>query len=180
MRDLHWLPIQQRILFKLAMIIFKSLHGLAQSYLDDDCVLASAAAGRRHLRSADTMKPLVRRLGLSSAPETLQFRPQPFGTVCQQLWDCFSAQFRHLRGNWKLSTPARRCSTSEDHLFCALQMQSLLLLFYYYYYWIKINRGCLFGHEPPAAAKRFYLLYRMPECTYWTIIHDLCMKKWVI
>jgi len=61
MRDLHWLPIQQRILFKLAMIIFKSLHGLAQSYLDDDCVLASAAAGRRHLRSADTMKPLVRR-----------------------------------------------------------------------------------------------------------------------
>ena len=34
---------------------------------------------------------LVRRLGLSSAPETLQFRPQPFGTVCQQLWDGLSS-----------------------------------------------------------------------------------------
>ena len=39
----------------------KCLHGLAPSYRADDCVLASAAAGRRHLRSADTMKLLVRR-----------------------------------------------------------------------------------------------------------------------
>jgi len=59
--DLHWLPTRQRILFKLAMIVFKCLHGLAPSYLANDCVLASAAAGRRHLRSADTMKLLVRR-----------------------------------------------------------------------------------------------------------------------
>jgi len=43
------------------MIVFKCLHGLAPSYVADDCVLASAAAGRRHLRSADTMKLLVRR-----------------------------------------------------------------------------------------------------------------------
>jgi len=39
-------------------------------------------------------------LGLPSAPETLQFRPQPFGTVYQQLWDCLPAQFRHLRRSW--------------------------------------------------------------------------------
>ena len=66
----------------LAMIVFKCLHGLAQSYQADDCVLASAVVGRRRLRSADTMKLLVRRtIRLSSAPETLQFRPQPFGTV---------------------------------------------------------------------------------------------------
>jgi len=47
--------------------------------------------------------------------ETLQFRPQPFGTVCRQLWDCLPAQFRHLRRNWKLSMPARRRSASEVH-----------------------------------------------------------------
>jgi len=56
-RYLHW----QRILFKLATIVFKCLHGLAPSYLADDCVLTSAAAGRRRLRSADTTKLLVRR-----------------------------------------------------------------------------------------------------------------------
>jgi len=47
--------------FKLAMVVFKCLHGLAPSYLADDCVLASAATGRRHLRSADTVKLLVQR-----------------------------------------------------------------------------------------------------------------------
>jgi len=79
---LLYFPIRQRILFKLAMIVFKCLHGLAQSYQADDCVLASAVVGQRRLRSADTMKLLVRRtIRLSSAPETLQFRPQPFGTV---------------------------------------------------------------------------------------------------
>jgi len=46
--------------FKLAMIIFKWLHGLALSYLADDCVLASAATGWWHLQSADAMKLLVR------------------------------------------------------------------------------------------------------------------------
>jgi len=42
------------------MIVFEYLHSLAPSYLANDCVLASAAAGRRHLRSTDTMKLLVR------------------------------------------------------------------------------------------------------------------------
>jgi len=70
-------------------------------------------------------------LGLSSAPETLQFRWQPFGTVFQQLWDCLLAQFRHLRRGWKLSMPARWWSTSEDHLFCTLQIHSSLLLLLY-------------------------------------------------
>jgi len=61
----------------------KCLHGLAPSYRADDCVLASAAAGRRHLRSADTTKLLVRRL--SSASDTSQFRPHGCGTIYQQL-----------------------------------------------------------------------------------------------
>jgi len=61
LRDLHWLPMWQLTLFKLAMIVFKCLHGLAQSYLADDCVLASAAASRRHMQSADNVKMLVRR-----------------------------------------------------------------------------------------------------------------------
>ena len=59
LRDLYWIPIRQRILFEHAMIVFKCPHGLALSYLADDCVLTAAAAGRRHLRSADTMELLV-------------------------------------------------------------------------------------------------------------------------
>ena len=52
--DLHWLPMVQCVRFKLALIVFKCLHGLAPSYLTDDCVLVSSVAGRRPLRSADT------------------------------------------------------------------------------------------------------------------------------
>jgi len=36
------------------MIVFKCLHGLALSYLADDCILVSTEAGRRHLRSTNT------------------------------------------------------------------------------------------------------------------------------
>jgi len=32
---LHWLPVQQRIQFKLCLLTFKTLHGLAPTYLAD-------------------------------------------------------------------------------------------------------------------------------------------------
>ena len=34
-RELHWLPIKDRIVFKLLLITFKVLHGMAPSYLSD-------------------------------------------------------------------------------------------------------------------------------------------------
>ena len=46
LRQLHWLPVKQRIDFKL------TLHGLALPYLSDDCQLVTEV-GRRHLRSSD-------------------------------------------------------------------------------------------------------------------------------
>ena len=54
LRDLHWLPVRQRIVFKVALMVFKCLHGLAPSYLADFCRPVSNMAGRRHLRSADS------------------------------------------------------------------------------------------------------------------------------
>jgi len=37
LRQLHWLPVCQRVNFKLAVLVFKALHGLAPCYLVDDC-----------------------------------------------------------------------------------------------------------------------------------------------
>ena len=51
-RQLHWLPVRQRINFKLAVLVFKALHGLAPCYLVDDCQLVTDA-GRRRLRSSE-------------------------------------------------------------------------------------------------------------------------------
>ena len=61
LRDLHWLPVRHRIDFKMAMTVFKCIHGLVPHYLADKCVLASTVHSRRHLRSADTMKLVVQR-----------------------------------------------------------------------------------------------------------------------
>ena len=35
LHELHWLPIEPRIKFKVLLLIFKSLHGLAPSYLSN-------------------------------------------------------------------------------------------------------------------------------------------------
>jgi len=54
LRQLHWLPVRQRITFKLSMITFKCLDGLAPSYLADVCTPVSSVVGRWQLRSANS------------------------------------------------------------------------------------------------------------------------------
>ena len=54
LRNLHWLPVRRRVDFKLALLVYKSLHGLTPSYLSEDCRLVSSDKFRRRLRSADS------------------------------------------------------------------------------------------------------------------------------
>jgi len=60
--QLHWLPVRQRAVFKIAGLMHQSLVGLAKAYLADDCRLLSDV-GRRPLRSNsnDMRKLLVTR-----------------------------------------------------------------------------------------------------------------------
>jgi len=51
LRQLHWLPIQTRVNFKLACFVFSSLSGHAPSYLSDNIHLVSEGP-RRRLRSS--------------------------------------------------------------------------------------------------------------------------------
>jgi len=39
LRSLHWLPVKQRVDYKMATLVYKSLRGQAPSYLVDDCQL---------------------------------------------------------------------------------------------------------------------------------------------
>ena len=53
LRDqLHWLPIRQRIILKIATFIWNSLHGRGPSYLSQSCIPISEIGARAHLRSA--------------------------------------------------------------------------------------------------------------------------------
>ena len=59
LHELHWLPVRQRVDFKIAVLVFQCLTGHAPAYLADDCQLAADASARR-LRSADTDNALRR------------------------------------------------------------------------------------------------------------------------
>ena len=51
LRALHWLPVPQRIEFKVLILTFKALHGLAPAYLCD--LVEWHAPGREGLRSSN-------------------------------------------------------------------------------------------------------------------------------
>lgn len=69
LKDLHWLPIKYRVIFKITLLVFKVLHGLAPSYLEN--LIRVKPEGRYHLRNKDQLlvpKTKCKRLetGLSS------------------------------------------------------------------------------------------------------------------
>jgi len=43
---LHWLSFPQRVMFKLCLLTYKCLHGLAPEYLSRCCVPLTAVPGR--------------------------------------------------------------------------------------------------------------------------------------
>jgi len=66
LQQLHWLPVRQRIQYKLANLAFRALSGLAPDYLASDCQLI-ADSGRGSLRSAEHRVCSVRRQNSISA-----------------------------------------------------------------------------------------------------------------
>ena len=50
--ELHWLPVDRCIVYKLCLLVYKCQHELAPSYLSSLCTPLSAVTTRRHLRAA--------------------------------------------------------------------------------------------------------------------------------
>jgi len=69
LRQLHWLPVRQRAVFKIATLVHRSLSGNAPGYLADDCQLV-ADPRVRQLRSADTRTLVVSRTRSSFGDRT--------------------------------------------------------------------------------------------------------------
>jgi hypothetical protein len=60
---LHWLRIAERIRFKIAVMVYRSLHGQSPAYLTD---FTLASVGRANLRSAASHRLVVPRTRLST------------------------------------------------------------------------------------------------------------------
>jgi len=59
LRDRHWLPVKQRVEYKLCMIVHRCLYDDAPSYLVDLITPSAAASARAGLRSAESMTVAV-------------------------------------------------------------------------------------------------------------------------
>ena len=74
LRQLHWLPVRQRIHFKIAGWVFQALTGQAPAYLDDDCRLIS------RLRSSDIRTCVTPRT-------STRFGDRSFSAAGPQVWN---------------------------------------------------------------------------------------------
>ena len=60
LRDmLHWLPVRQWILYKVAATAFDCIRGTGPAYFKHVCTLDADVTGRAHLRSAEQSDMLV-------------------------------------------------------------------------------------------------------------------------
>jgi len=64
--ELHWLDVTDRVRFKLAVLMYRCLHGTAPPYLMDSCTLTAEVTGCQHLRSATQWKLVIPRYRLNS------------------------------------------------------------------------------------------------------------------
>ena len=85
--ELHWLPIRERIKFKVACLVRQSLSGHAPIYLANDCCLVSDST-RHSLRSADVPTCVV--------PQTFSsYGDRTFAAAGPRLWNSLPVQLRN-------------------------------------------------------------------------------------
>ena len=66
LRELHWLRFPERVDYKLAVLVFKCMNGLAPPYLTSEIRRVADDENRRRLRSASTAQLLVPRVQRST------------------------------------------------------------------------------------------------------------------
>ena len=84
--DLHWLPVKQRIIFKILTLTFKCIYHLAPSYLSD---LISVYSPSRTLRSSSQF------LLNSKKVKTSNFGTRSFSYAAPYLWNSLPSNIRH-------------------------------------------------------------------------------------
>ena len=91
MRDvLHWLPVAQRISYRIAALVSRCILGCAPSYLRDLCRPVSDVVARRALRSATTGQLLVPRARLTARQR------RAFSVAGPSIWNDLPSELRLL------------------------------------------------------------------------------------
>ena len=86
LKKLHWLPVAQRINFKILMLTYKALHGLAPLYLKD--LLKQYSSVRESRRSQNQL-----RLVLPKVKKT--FGERAFSYGAPRLWNALPMEIKN-------------------------------------------------------------------------------------
>jgi len=93
--DLHWLPVRQQIVFKTAMVVYKSLRGLPPLYLSEICRQVSILLGHQQLQSGT--------IGIFHVPTTkTSIGSRSFAIAGPVTWNNLPAELKTL----ELSVPS--------------------------------------------------------------------------
>ena len=88
-RELHWLPIDQRIIYKLCILMHAVRNGTAPTYLRNLVTVVNEISGRSHLRSAT--------LGHFDVPRTrTKLGSRAFSVAGPAVWNSLPASIREL------------------------------------------------------------------------------------
>ena len=84
--NLHWLPVNQRIIFKILLITYKALNNLAPSYI---CDLLTSYTPSRQLRSSS------KRLLVSPSSNLKTYGARSFSVASPSLWNALPFEIRN-------------------------------------------------------------------------------------
>ena len=104
LKELHWLPVEQRIVFKILLLTFKALHNLSPSYIRD---LLQTYNPVRSLRSSAMNMLVIPRSRLKFYGD----RASAFSFCAPKLWNNLS---EHIKCSPNLRTFK---SSLKTHLF---------------------------------------------------------------
>ena len=86
--DLHWLPVDHRIQFKIDVMTYKALHELAPPYIRDLCASTSFKPPLRQHCSSDRGDLIVPRT------RTVAFGRSAFAVAAQSIWNTLPVDLR--------------------------------------------------------------------------------------
>ena len=89
---LHWLPVRQRILFKVSTLVHRCLHGNAPPYLIELCNLLSSTTRSWSLRSSNTKQLLTPRAHMNLGARS-------FSVAGPTVWNLLPPQVRDHAGS---------------------------------------------------------------------------------
>ena len=121
--DLHWLPVSYRIVFKILLLVFKSLNNLSPSYLADRLSYQSHS---RNLRSASKQ--------LLEQPWSFMktYGNKAFSVCAPKLWNSLPLDLRKspsLTGFKKgLKTCLCRQFLESGHCFCKIILRRVMYM----------------------------------------------------